>query len=49
MNTQELETVRRLNLPIKFFILDNDGMVLLDLLKAHILKKDFMAPQKMEG
>jgi acetolactate synthase-1/2/3 large subunit len=25
MNIQELETVRRLNLPIKYFILDNDG------------------------
>jgi acetolactate synthase-1/2/3 large subunit len=25
LNVQELETVRRLNLPIKFFILDNDG------------------------
>ena len=25
MNTQELETVRRLQLPIKFFVLDNDG------------------------
>lgn len=25
MNIQELETVRRLNLPIKFFILNNDG------------------------
>lgn len=25
MNTQELETVRRLGLPIKFFILDNNG------------------------
>ncbi len=24
-NIQELETVRRLNLPIKFFILNNDG------------------------
>ena len=25
MNTQELETIRRLNLPVKFFVLDNDG------------------------
>lgn len=25
MNAQELETIRRLHLPIKFFILDNDG------------------------
>jgi len=25
MNIQELETIRRLNLPIKFFILNNDG------------------------
>lgn len=25
MNTQELETVKRLQLPIKFFVLDNDG------------------------
>ena len=25
MNTQELETIRRLNLPIKFFVLDNGG------------------------
>ena len=25
MNSQELETVRRLNLPIKFFVLNNDG------------------------
>jgi acetolactate synthase-1/2/3 large subunit len=25
MNIQELETVRRLNLPIKFFIVNNDG------------------------
>jgi acetolactate synthase-1/2/3 large subunit len=25
MNLQELETVRRLNLPIKFFVLNNDG------------------------
>lgn len=25
MNTQELETVRRLNLPIKFFVLNNNG------------------------
>jgi acetolactate synthase-1/2/3 large subunit len=25
MNTQELETVSRLNLPITFFVLDNDG------------------------
>ncbi|MFI5298745.1 MAG: thiamine pyrophosphate-binding protein [Polyangiales bacterium] len=25
MNVQELETVRRLNLPIKFFVLSNDG------------------------
>mgnify|MGYP001464441196 FL=1 len=25
MNTQELETIRRLQLPIKFFVLDNDG------------------------
>jgi acetolactate synthase-1/2/3 large subunit len=25
MNTQELETIRRLQLPIKFFILDNNG------------------------
>ncbi len=25
MNIQELEVVRRLNLPIKFFVLDNDG------------------------
>jgi len=25
MNIQELETVRRLNLPIKFFVLNNDG------------------------
>jgi len=25
MNIQELEVVRRLNLPLKFFILDNGG------------------------
>src|ERR1051325_6559859 len=25
MNIQELETVRRLNLPIKFFVMNNDG------------------------
>jgi len=25
MNIQELETVKRLNLPIKYFILENDG------------------------
>ena len=25
MNTQELETIRRLQLPIKFFVLDNNG------------------------
>ena len=25
MNTQELETIRRLRLPVKFFVLDNDG------------------------
>lgn len=25
MNAQELETIRRLNLPIKFFVIDNDG------------------------
>jgi len=25
MNTQELETLRRLNLPVKFFVLNNDG------------------------
>tara|TARA_S200000501_G_scaffold69881_1_gene61892 strand:- start:10227 stop:11993 length:1767 start_codon:yes stop_codon:yes gene_type:complete len=25
MNTQELETIKRLKLPIKFFVLDNDG------------------------
>ena len=25
MNLQELETIRRLNLPIKFFVLDNNG------------------------
>ena len=27
MNIQELETVRRLNLPIKFFVLNNNGYV----------------------
>ena len=27
MNTQELETIRRLNLPIKLFVLDNGGYV----------------------
>lgn len=25
MNTQELETIRRLHLPVKFFVLDNEG------------------------
>ena len=25
MNTQELETIRRLELPVKFFVLDNEG------------------------
>ena len=49
MNTQELETVRRLNLPIKFFILDNDGYGSIRSTQSAYFEKDFMAPQKMEG
>ncbi len=49
MNTQELETVRRLNLPIKFFILDNDGYGSIRSTQSAYFEKRFYGSTKNGG
>tara|TARA_X000000950_G_scaffold288443_1_gene405223 strand:+ start:2253 stop:4016 length:1764 start_codon:yes stop_codon:yes gene_type:complete len=49
MNTQELETVRRLNLPIKFFILDNKGYGSIRATQTAYFNKRFYGSSKSGG
>lgn len=49
MNTQELETVRRLQLPIKFFILDNDGYASIRATQRNYFDNRFVASSPESG
>ena len=49
MNIQELETIRRLNLPIKFFVLNNDGYVSIRNTQETHFEKHFVASGEDSG
>jgi acetolactate synthase-1/2/3 large subunit len=49
MNIQELETVRRLNLPIKFFVLNNNGYVSIRNTQNTHFKGNLVASGKTSG
>jgi len=49
MNIQELETVRRLNLPIKFFVLNNNGYVSIRNTQASHFDSNFVASDESSG
>lgn len=49
MNIQELATIRRLNLPIKFFILDNHGYATVVATQTNVFNKHFVGCNKMTG
>lgn len=43
MNIQELETIRRLNLPIKMFVLSNHGYGAIQTMQTNLFHKHFVA------
>lgn len=49
MNIQELEVIRRDNLPIKFFILDNQGYSTVRNTQTNVFNKHFVACDKDSG
>ncbi len=49
MNTQELETIRRLDLPIKFFVLDNGGYGSIRATQAAYFESRFVASSSEGG
>ena len=49
MNVQELELVRRMNLPIKFFILNNEGYVSIRTTQINYFNKNFVASTPKSG
>ncbi len=49
MNVQELETVRRLKLPIKFFILNNDGYVSIQNTQRNYFQERYVASNPNSG
>jgi acetolactate synthase-1/2/3 large subunit len=49
MNNQELETVRRLNLPIKYFVLDNDGYASIRATQRNYFDSRFVASSPDSG
>jgi acetolactate synthase-1/2/3 large subunit len=49
MNTQELETIRRLKLPIKFFVLDNQGYASIRATQKTYFESRFYASSKEGG
>ena len=49
MNTQELETIRRLDLPIKFFVLDNGGYGSIRATQAAYFESRFVASSPEGG
>ena len=49
MNTQELETIRRLDLPIKFFVLDNAGYGSIRATQAAYFESRFVASSPEGG
>lgn len=49
MNTQELETVHRLGLPIKYFILDNDGYASIRATQRNYFEGRFVASSPSSG
>jgi acetolactate synthase-1/2/3 large subunit len=49
MNIQDLETVRRLNLPIKYFILNNDGYGSIKNMQRNYFKSKYVASNPESG
>ena len=49
MNVQELEVVRRLNLPIKFFVLENDGYASIRQTQSAYFGGRFVASEPSSG
>lgn len=49
MNIQELETVKRLNLPIKFFVLNNQGYASIRASQQNYFKAHFVASDASSG
>ncbi len=49
MNIQELETVKRLNLPIKFFVLNNDGYVSIQTTQKNYFARAFVGSSTASG
>ena len=49
MNIQELETIRRLNLPIKIFVLSNHGYGAIQATQTNIFNKHFVACNEASG
>jgi acetolactate synthase-1/2/3 large subunit len=49
MNIQELETVRRLNLPIKFFVLNNGGYVSIQTTQKNYFDGNYVASTRESG
>lgn len=49
MNIQELETIRRLNLPIKIFVLSNRGYGAIQATQSNIFSKHFVACNEDSG
>ncbi|MDA8078183.1 MAG: thiamine pyrophosphate-binding protein [Nitrospiraceae bacterium] len=49
MNIQELEVVRRLNLPIKFFVLNNQGYVSIQTTQKNYFRGNFVASTRESG
>ena len=46
MNIQELETIRRLNLPIKIFVINNNGYATIKATQTNVFKGHFVACDK---
>lgn len=49
MNIQELETIRRLNLPIKMFVLSNGGYGAIEATQTNLFEKHFVACNPQSG
>jgi len=49
MNIQELETVKRLNLPIKFFVLNNQGYASIRATQRNYFQGDYVASDSKSG
>ena len=49
MNIQELETIRRLNLPIKLFVLCNQGYGAIQATQTNIFDRHFVACNEQSG